>query len=109
MSISPLIAQALAQASITLADNGGYPNWDTGPKPPPGMDDFAGDWIGWAYWVGGLGGFFGIVICAIMMMIGRRNRHNMSVDGATGMLWVIGGLCLLVMAGSIVTGVLTES
>src|SRR5690606_39915051 len=73
------------------------------------MDDFAGDWIGWAYWVGGLGGFLGIVICAIMMMIGRRNRHNMSVDGATGMLWVIGGLCLLVMAGSIVTGVLTES
>ncbi|WP_017541541.1 hypothetical protein [Nocardiopsis halophila] len=104
MSTIPLLVTEALLRAITLAD--GYPDWDTGPEAPPGMDGLASDWIAWAYWVGGLGGFFGIVVCAGMMMMGHRNRHNLSVEGATGMLWVIAGLCTLVMAGSIVTGVL---
>ncbi|GAB3214259.1 hypothetical protein GCM10027294_53170 [Marinactinospora endophytica] len=87
----------------------GYPDWETGPQAPPGLEGFAEDWIGWARWVGGVGGFFGFIVCAMMMMLGRRNRQNMAVDGATGLLWVIGGLCVIVMAGSVISGILSSS
>ncbi|MFC7331427.1 hypothetical protein [Marinactinospora rubrisoli] len=91
--------------ALTLAS--GYPDWNSEPQAPPGLEGFATDWIGWARWVAGLAGFFGLIICGVMMMVGRRNRGAMAVDGATGMLWVIGGLCVVVMAGSIISGILT--
>lgn len=104
-SVHLLLADVLTH-TVTLAD--GYPNWEADPQAPPGMGKFAEDWIAWARWIGGVGGFFGFVVCAMMMMLGRRNRQNMAVDGATGLLWTIAGLCVIVMAGSIITGVLSS-
>ena len=43
-----------------------------------------------------------IIASGVMMMIGRRNRSQMSVDGATGLPWVIGGLSCVVLAVPVV-------
>ncbi len=42
-----------------------------------------------------------------MMILGRRNRSNMAVDGATGLPWVLGGLSTLTLAAGIVGALVT--
>jgi hypothetical protein len=79
------------------------------PLVPPGKLAGAADTIlGWMQW-GGLAGAVGALIAAgIMMIVGRRNRHSMAVDGALSVPWVIGGLALMFGATALV-GFLAES
>jgi hypothetical protein len=42
----------------------------------------------------------------MMMILGRRNRSNMAVDGATGIPWVLGGLSLMALSAGVVSAVL---
>jgi hypothetical protein len=63
--------------------------------------------LGWLKWVGLVAGMVGLGMCAIMMILGRRNRSNMAVDGATGIPWVLGGLSLMSLASGLVGAVLT--
>lgn len=56
------------------------------PVAPPGMATPASQFLGWLKWVGLIAGMVGFGMCSIMMIVGRRNRSNMAVDGATGML-----------------------
>jgi len=86
-----------------LAD--GVPN--PGPTPPPGMDKPAAMLLGWMKWVGLLAGMVGLGMCAIMMIIGRRNRSSLAVDGAAGIPWVLAGLSLLTLSSGLVAAVLT--
>ena len=37
-----------------------------------------------------------------MMAIGRRNRHSLAADGATGIPWVLAGLTLIALSSGIV-------
>jgi hypothetical protein len=62
--------------------------------------------LGWLKWVGIIAGVVGLGICAIMMILGRRNRSNMAVDGASGIPWVLGGLSLISLASGLVGAVL---
>ena len=78
-----------------------------GPIAPPGMGGPAGQMLGWLKWVGLVAGMVGLGMCAIMMILGRRNRSNMAVDGATGIPWVLGGLSLMSLASGLVGAVLT--
>jgi hypothetical protein len=73
-----------------------------GPIAPPGMEGPAQQFIGWMKWVGIVAGLVGFGMCAIMMILGRRNRSNMAVDGATGIPWVLGGLSTLTLAAGVV-------
>lgn len=73
-----------------------------GPIAPPGMEGPASQFIGWMKWVGIVAGLVGFGMCAIMMILGRRNRSNMAVDGATGIPWVLGGLSTLTLAAGVV-------
>lgn len=83
----------------------GYPNWDAPPAPPPGLDTYAEMWIGWGYWVAGLVAFFGLVAAGVMMMIGKLgSRSAVSADGLRHGVAVIFGVCLVIMATSILTG-----
>jgi len=63
--------------------------------------------LGWLKWSGLVAGVVGLGICAIMMILGRRNRSNMAVDGAAGIPWVLGGLSLLSLASGLVGAVLS--
>jgi hypothetical protein len=83
----------------------GLPN--PGPTPPPGMETPASMLLGWMKWVGLLAGMVGLGMCAIMMIIGRRNRSSLAVDGAAGIPWVLAGLSLLTLSSGLVAAVLT--
>jgi hypothetical protein len=84
---------------------GSVPN----PRPvaPPGMAAPAGLLLGWLKWAGLVSGVVGLGMCAIMMILGRRNRSNMAVDGASGIPWVLGGLSLMTLSAGLVGAVLT--
>lgn len=77
------------------------------PIAPPGMAEPAEQFIGWMKWVGIVAGIVGFGMCALMMILGRRNRSNMAVDGATGLPWVLGGLSTLTLAAGIVGALVT--
>jgi predicted lipid-binding transport protein (Tim44 family) len=72
------------------------------PQAPPGLQQSADTFIGWMKWGGLVGGMIGMLICGIMMMVGRRNRSATAVDGATGIPWVLGGLTVVSLASGIV-------
>jgi hypothetical protein len=72
------------------------------PSPPPGLAQFGNDLVAFMKWGGGIAGMAGLIYCAVMMMIGRRNRSQMAVDGATGVPWVGAGLAVIGSAATIV-------
>ena len=78
------------------------PNPD--PKAPPGkIGDATNFVLGLMKW-GGLASAVGAFIAAgIMMIVGRRNRNSLAVDGAMSMPWIVGGLALVLGAASIVS------
>jgi hypothetical protein len=80
---------------------------DPTPEAPPGLEEAADKFLGWLKWGGLVGGILGLFICALMMMVGRRNRSSTAVDGATGIPWVLAGLTVMAFAASIVGEVLT--
>lgn len=77
------------------------------PVAPPGMAEPAAQLLGWLKWTGIVAGLVGFGMCAIMMILGRRNRSNMAVDGASGIPWVLGGLSLMSLSAGLVGAVLT--
>lgn len=72
------------------------------PTPIPGMSGMANSFIGWGKWVLIVIGVLGLIICAGMMIMGRRNRSATAVDGATGIPWVLGGLTVMAVASTLV-------
>ena len=73
-----------------------------GPVAPPGFAGIVGNLLGWLKW-GVLGaGVAGVLFCAFMMIIGRRNRSALSYEGLIGSAWVLGGLALASVAAVLV-------
>ena len=77
-----------------------------GPQAPPGLDATATQFLAWLKWGGLIAGVFGLGICGIMMMVGRRSRSTTAVEGAAGIPWVLGGLTLMSFAASLVSAVM---
>ena len=96
------MSSLITVASTVLA---AVPN--PGPVAPPGMAGPASQFISWMKWVGIVAGVVGFGMCALMMILGRRNRSNMAVDGATGIPWVLGGLSVMSLAAGIVGALVT--
>lgn len=77
------------------------------PDPPPSaptpeLTDLGNLVIGGMKWFGLVGGVLGFLICALMIMVGRRNRNQIASDGLNGTVWVIAGLALMSMSASLV-------
>ena len=49
-----------------------------------------------------VGGVAGVLICALMIIVGRRNRNQMATEGVFSLAWVFGGLSLVAVAASLV-------
>lgn len=79
------------------------PNGD--PTAPAGLGDAAGQLIGIGKWVGLVLGIGGIIACGMMMTIGRRNNSRMSADGASGLMWVVAGISVVLLSVPIVGAV----
>lgn len=76
---------------------------DPDPVAPPGLGDFATDFLAWVRWGALIAGVVGLIFCAVQMMAGRRNRSAMAVDGAAGIPWVVAGLSIVAISASVVT------
>ena len=61
----------------------------------PGLGPVATRILGWVKWISIIAGVAGIIVIAIMMMIGRRNRSQMAADGLSALPWIVGGLILV--------------
>ena len=76
------------------------------PIAPPGLEGPVSTFLGWLKWGGLIAGMIGLVVCGVMMMVGRRNRSATAVDGAAGIPWVLAGLTVVSLASGIVSAVL---
>ncbi|WP_219414174.1 hypothetical protein [Pseudonocardia nigra] len=72
------------------------------PSPPPGLDGLADQLLGWMKWGVIFAGLVGLLICAIMLILGRRNRSATAYEGLVGSAWILGGLGLASVAALIV-------
>ena len=72
------------------------------PTVPPGLGAFADQILGWLKWGVLFAGVLGILVCAIMIIIGRRNRSATAYEGLVGSAWILGGLALASVAAVIV-------
>ncbi len=75
---------------------------DPGPVAPPGFADLAGDLLSWVKWGVLVAGVLGILFCAFMLIIGRRNRSATAFEGLVGSAWVLAGLALASTAALLV-------
>ena len=72
--------------------------------PPPGFAGPVDTILGWIKWGAIVAGSVGMSACGLMMILGRRNRSSLAVDGAAGIPYVLLGL-MVVSAGSAIAGV----
>ncbi len=79
----------------------GQRGFDQDAIAPPGLDDVALTFLGWAKWIGGIAGVAGIIVIAIMMMIGRRNRSQLAADGLSALPWIVGGFILIGLSATL--------
>ncbi|WP_234312802.1 hypothetical protein [Streptomyces sp. NRRL F-5065] len=103
MSLMHALSDVVAIAPMAPGD----PGWDAPPASPPGMETILPEWVGWAKYVAIGAGILGLIACGIMMMVGRRNRSHLSAEGASGLLWVLGGLSVVTLAAGVVPAIVT--
>lgn len=72
------------------------------PAVPPGLGAFADQILAWLKWGVLFAGVLGILVCAVMIIIGRRNRSATAYEGLVGSAWILGGLALASVAAVIV-------
>ncbi|GAA5160971.1 hypothetical protein GCM10023321_44510 [Pseudonocardia eucalypti] len=72
------------------------------PQAPPGLDALADQVIGWLKWGVLVAGMMGLLVCAGMIIVGRRRRGGLAQEGLIGSLWVLGGLALASAAALLV-------
>jgi hypothetical protein len=70
--------------------------------PPDGFAEKAAELIGWLKWGVLAAGVVGLLICAMMIVLGRRNRNQMAFEGLIGGAWVLGGLLIASVAATLV-------
>jgi hypothetical protein len=72
------------------------------PQAPPGIGELADQVIAWLKWGVLAAGMVGILVCAGMIIIGRRRRGGLAQEGLVGSVWVLGGLALASVAAVLV-------
>ena len=96
----PAHLSAAASGYYAAPGGGGVPN--PAPIAPPGLAALTSTVIGWVKWGVLAGGVLGILICAGMVILGRRNRNQMAIEGMIGGAWVLGGLAMASVAALLV-------
>ena len=99
--MDPLIRFSQLTASSTVVVAQKPPN--PAPAAPPGTGRSSATrssrWLKWGVLFAGV---LGILICAVMLIIGRRNRSATAYEGLVGSAWILGGLALASVAAVIV-------
>ncbi|MFF5217840.1 hypothetical protein [Micromonospora sp. NPDC000442] len=100
------IAAALADAPFAAVTGvlAAAPN--PSPAAPPGLEATGNLFIGWMKWILIVAGVGDLLVCGIMMAVGRRNRSAFAADGAAGIPWVLAGLTCGAVAAVVVGAIL---
>ena len=104
-----MILHQLAHMAATqlLADpTPGTGNLNPDPVAPPGLDTMGTTFLSWVKWILRICGVGGLMVCGIMMAVGRRQRSAFAADGAAGIPWVLGGLTIGAIASIVASAVL---
>ena len=72
------------------------------PQAPPGIGAVSDQLISWLTWGALAAGVVGLLVCAGMVVVGRRHRGGLAQDGLVGSLWVVTGLALASLAAVLV-------
>jgi hypothetical protein len=72
------------------------------PAAPPGLEGFATQVLGWMKWLVLVAGVVGLLVCALLVIVGRRNRSATAYEGMIGSAWVLGGLAMASSAAVLV-------
>jgi len=99
-------AQHIATQVLAVGPTPDPGNLNPAPVAPPGLDGMGNTFISWIKWILLICGVGGLMVCGIMMAVGRRQRSAFAADGAAGIPWVLGGLTLGSVASIIVFAVL---
>lgn len=91
------MSQLMAVADLVLA---GPP--DPAPAPPPGLKQFGNMLVSWIKWGVLVVGMIGILAAAAMIIIGRRSRNEVAVQGFMGLGYGIIGLAIASVAAVLV-------
>ncbi|TKG61513.1 hypothetical protein [Prauserella endophytica] len=73
-----------------------------GPQPPPGLENFGNSLISWIKWGVLVAGMVGILASAIMVIVGRRGRNEVAVQGFMGVGYGLVGLAIASVAAVLV-------
>jgi hypothetical protein len=77
---------------------------DPAPAAPPGeLAEAADTLLGWMKWGGIVGAVAAAIAAGIMMVVGRRNRNHMAIEGAASLPWIVGGLALVLGSASVIS------
>ena len=99
--IFPVLPARLSSAVVEVATKLAQPP-DPPPAPPPGLTPITNLLLSWMKWGVVVVGVIGLLTCAMMIIIGRRNRSATAYEGLVGSAWVLAGLGLASIATLIV-------
>ena len=97
MTVLSRISPAVVLAVTRLAQPPDPP-----PVAPPGLTPIMNLLLSWMKWGVVVVGVMGLLACAMMIIIGRRNRSATAYEGLVGAAWVLAGLGLASVAALIV-------
>ena len=97
----PTLLSGISSA-LVLAIAGVAQPPDPSPAPPPGLTPITNLLLSWMKWGVVVVGVVGLLTCAMMIIIGRRNRSATAYEGLVGSAWVLAGLGLASVATLIV-------
>jgi ABC-type Fe3+-siderophore transport system permease subunit len=72
------------------------------PAAPPGLEGITRQLLGWMKWLVIAAGVGGILYCAFLVIIGRRNRSATAYEGLAGSAFVLAGLAMASVAAVMV-------
>lgn len=99
-SVVTLLAGPTPSPTPSPSQPSGFPQLP--PVPVPGLETPLATVIGWGKWAMVFFGIIGLIFCSAQMVLGRKNRHSMAADGASGIPWVLAGLALVSISSFIV-------
>ena len=102
-----MLATVYQVGATLLAAPHAAPIPDPTSQPIPGLTTFSNDFLGWIKWVLIIAGVGSLMVCGIMMAVGRRGRSEFAAQGAVGVPWTLAGLALGGVAATIVGAVIS--